>query len=144
MDANEYNQKILNYFNQKDISFETSFERNPTHGGKSLLLKDKTDFRLFTIRADQSADNKKIRKILGSQKLRFATPEELLSVAGVVSGALPPFGRPLIEIDHYIDEQLLENEFIAFNAAIIGERVRLKMTDYLTLVNPTVCEFKKL
>jgi len=140
----EYYNKIMECFKAHRVHFNTEFEKDPKLSGKSLLLKDKSCFHIFTLRGDRKSDNKKIRKILNSHKLRFATDEELLEVAGVISGCLPPFGRPLIDIDHYIDEELLQNEFISFNAAIADKKVRLKMEDYLKMANPSICEFKKL
>ncbi len=142
--AEIFYNKIIEQFNRLQITVETQFQRDPKLSGKSLLLKDKEGFRLFTIRGDRKTDNKKIRKILNSQKLRIATDEELLAKAGVVSGSLPPFGRPLLDVDHYIDEELLLNEFICFNAAITDKKVRIRMEDYLKMVNPSVCEFKKI
>lgn len=64
-------------------------------------------------------DSRKARQILGSQKLRFATKEELRELTSAVSGALPPFGRPVQDFDLYIDKSLLENEVIAFNAGLL-------------------------
>lgn len=144
MNEKEYNLKILQELEAKRISFETEFPKILIDGAKSILFKDKKDFRIFTIRAGSAIDNKKVRKILNSQKLRFAKEEELLEAAGVVSGALPPFGRPFIEVDHYLDAEVLKGEYIAFNAAIIGHRIRLRVSDYLKLVNPTICDFQKV
>lgn len=110
-------------------------------GGKSILFKDKSDFRLFTLPANKEVNNKSVRKILKSQKLRFATQQELIQLAGVEKGALPPFGRPLYPFDHYIDRTLLENEFIAFNAGKLTTSVILKMKDYLSIVNPIIDDF---
>lgn len=131
-------------FKAHQIDYQSDFEKDPKLSGKSLLLKDKNSFQIFTIRGDRKSDNKKIRKILNSQKLRFATDAELFEIAGVISGCLPPFGRPLVDVDHYIDEELLDNEFISFNAAITDKKVRLKMNDYLKMAKPSICEFKKI
>jgi len=112
-------------------------------GGKTLLFKDKTGFRLFVLSAAKKADNNKIRKILKSQKLRFATQEELFEMTGVEKGALPPFGRDLLPFDLYLDKSILENERIAFNAGILTKSYILKVKDYLQLVDPIICQFSK-
>jgi Ala-tRNA(Pro) deacylase len=140
----EYNKEIMNLIKLHSIDYSCEFEKDPKLSGKSLLLKSKDGFNIFTIRGDRKSDNKKIRSILKSQKLRFATNDELYQVAGVVSGCLPPFGKPLIDVDHFMDEELLKNEFISFNAAMPDKKVRLKMEDYLKLANPSICEFKKV
>lgn len=110
-------------------------------GGKSILFKDKRDFRIFTLPANKEVCNKSVRKILKSQKLRFASNQELMEHAKVEKGALPPFGRPLYPFDHYIDQTLLENEYIAFNAGKLTLSVILNMEDYLKIVNPTIVNF---
>lgn len=113
-------------------------------GGKTLLFKDKKgEFHLFVLSAAKSADNNKIRKILKSQKLRFATEEELHELVGVEKGALPPFGRDLLPFDLYLDKSILENEKIAFNAGVLTKSFILKVKDYLEVVDPIICQFSK-
>ncbi|RLA65271.1 MAG: hypothetical protein DRQ88_03020 [Epsilonproteobacteria bacterium] len=112
-------------------------------GGKTLLLKDKRGFNLFVLSAAKKADNNKIRKILKSQKLRFATKEELMELIGVEKGALPPFGRDLLPFDLYLDKSILDNDKIAFNAGVLTTSFILKVEDYLKLVDPIICQFSK-
>ena len=96
-------------------------------GGKSILFKDKQDYRLFVMSAALQVDSKKVRKILKSGWLRFATEEELWEMAGIEKGALPPFGRGIIPVDLYLDESVLDNEEIAFN-----RKNDIQSIDYLT------------
>jgi Ala-tRNA(Pro) deacylase len=147
--------KILNFLDSHQIQYDLiehppaeTCELSANHrgkdmaiGGKSILFKDKKDFRLFTLPADKKVDNNKVRKILKSQKLRFASNEELMHLAGVVKGALPPFGVPLIPYDHYVDNKLKDNTEIAFNAGVLTLSVVMDMQDYIRLVNPTWCDF---
>jgi Ala-tRNA(Pro) deacylase len=112
-------------------------------GGKSILLKDKSDFRIFVISASLQINSKKVRKILGSSWLRFATAEELQTLAGVEKGALPPFGRDVLPFDLYLDESILRNNEIAFNAGMLTKSFVMKVKDYLKLVDPIICDFAK-
>ena len=113
-------------------------------GIKSLLFYDKKKFSIFTLSARLAADNKKIRKILGSSWLRFAREEELLEQTGVVKGALPPFGGGvLFPFDHYLDESILKTEQIAFNAGVLDLSFILKVSDYLKIVQAHTCQFSK-
>jgi len=112
-------------------------------GGKTLLFKDKKGFHLFVISAQKQVDSNKVRKILKTQKLRFATEEELKELCDVEKGALPPFGKPLYPYDLYLDESILHNEKIAFNAGILTKSFILNTQDYLTLIQPHYCEFAK-
>lgn len=119
--------------------------RDKKIGGKTLLLKDKSGFRLFTMSAALSFDNQKARHLLGSQKLRFATKEELWDLTGAVSGALPPFGRPLQDLDYYIDQSVLDNDEIAFNAGILTCSFIMNTQDWYQIVkdHATVAQFTK-
>jgi len=103
-------------------------------GGKTLLLKDKLDFRLFVMSAALNFDSQKARQILKSHKLRFATKEELLKHTGAISGALPPFGRPLQNFDLYIDPSVLDNDKIAFNAGLLTCSFIMNTQDWYKLV----------
>ena len=113
-------------------------------GGKSILFKDKKDFRIFVLSAAKQVDSNKVRKILGSQRLRFATQDELWNLCGVEKGCLPPFGRDILPFDLYIDESIFKNKKIAFNAGILTKSFILDIEDYKRLINPNkICQFAK-
>lgn len=105
-------------------------------GLKTLMFKSKKSFHLFSLRAHLQIDSKKVRKILGSQRLRFATEEELYKFAGAKRGALPPFGRELFEMDLYLDESIYLRDEVAFNAGVLHTSYILKREDYLKVVQP--------
>jgi Ala-tRNA(Pro) deacylase len=60
-------------------------------------------------------DNARVRALLGTRTLRFATPEELLALTGCVPGAVPPFGN-LFGLPVLADAELAARQTIAFNA----------------------------
>jgi Ala-tRNA(Pro) deacylase len=149
--------KIKNLLNENKIEF-IEIDHDPTVtseesakargedikiGGKTLLMKDKTDFRLFVLSAAKQADSNKMRKILNSQKLRFATAEELNERAGVTKGALPPFGNPILPYELYVDQSILENEKIAFNAGLLTKSIIMSVKDWQKLVTYQLCQFAK-
>ena len=126
-------KKIINYLESKSVTYQSLYHHETSTcdesarargediriGGKTLLLKDKKDYRLFVLSAAETFNSQKARKILQSQKLRFANKEELWELARVKSGALPPFGRPIFPLDLYIDHSVLNNDKIAFNAGLL-------------------------
>jgi prolyl-tRNA editing enzyme YbaK/EbsC (Cys-tRNA(Pro) deacylase) len=107
------------------------------HGGKALLLKGDSDFRLFVLPADRQLDSGAIRQRFGWKKLRFATPEELLELTGLVPGSVPPFGPPILPFELSIDEQIVQQERIAFNAGALTDSLILAVPDYLRVAQPT-------
>jgi Ala-tRNA(Pro) deacylase len=112
-------------------------------GGKTILFKDKNNFSLFVISAAKQVDSNAVRKILKSQRLRFATAQELRQHCDVEKGALPPFGHGIYPYDLYLDPSILANDKIAFNAGTLTKSFIIDTADYLTLIKPTICCFAK-
>jgi Ala-tRNA(Pro) deacylase len=109
-------------------------------GGKALLMKgDDEQFRLFVLPANRKIDSGALRRKLGFKRLRFATPLELEAATGLVPGSVPPFGRPILPFDLYLDAAIPENDRIAFNAGSLTDSMILAMTDYLRVASPTEC-----
>lgn len=108
-------------------------------GGKTLLFKSKKAFHLFVTSAATEVDSTKVRKILRSQKLRFANAAELKELAGVVKGALPPYGGTVLPFDLYVDISILKNDKIAYNAGKLTTSHILDLNDYLSLICDYAC-----
>ncbi|MDA8794000.1 hypothetical protein N9N67_12190 [Bacteriovoracaceae bacterium] len=150
-------KKVLQYLNEQKVQYkylehgpaktceESALMRNePIEiGGKTILLKSKEKFHLFVLSAALSVDSKRVRKILKDQKLRFANQNELMERCQVEKGALPPFGAPIYPFDLYLDDSILTNDRIAFNAGDITKSVILKTDDYLKLVIYKQVSFSK-
>ncbi|MFN9372308.1 MAG: YbaK/EbsC family protein [Planctomycetaceae bacterium] len=108
-----------------------------SNGGKALLLKCDAEYQLFVLRADCRLDSAAVKARLPCRKTRFATPEELGALTGgLVPGSVPPFGPPILTFPLHVDELLVANERIAFNAGSLTDSVILAMSDYLRLAQP--------
>jgi aspartate-semialdehyde dehydrogenase len=103
MDELVVKTRQFNDYGQDDagVNFE-GYPINEISDIASILFKAKDGFYIFTIRANFEISSNKVRKILGSNKLRFASHEELEKVCFVVKGALPPLAGPLYNITHYL------------------------------------------
>jgi prolyl-tRNA editing enzyme YbaK/EbsC (Cys-tRNA(Pro) deacylase) len=109
-------------------------------GGKALLMKgDDDQFRLFVLPADRKVDSAALRQKFGFKKLRFATPEELKQATGLIPGSVPPFGRPILPFDLYLDAAIRKNDRIAFNAGSLTDSMIVPMADYLRVAAPAEC-----
>ncbi len=106
-------------------------------GGKALLMKGDDLFRLFVLPADRKLDSGAIRREFGWKKLRFATPEELLELTGLVPGCVPPFGPPILPFELCLDQTATQNPRIAFNAGSLTDSIILAMRDYLIVAKPS-------
>ncbi len=66
-----------------------------------------------------------------------------MAMTGLESGTVPPFGKPFLPFDHFLDKSITENEEIAFNAGSITDSIVMRVSGYLKLVKTTVFEFTK-
>lgn len=151
-------EAIRDLLTVRDIRFR-ELHHEPTHtseqsaaargerveiGGKAIVMKVDEAFHLFVLSAARSVDSGAIRKRLSARRSRFATPEELLHLTGLVPGSVPPFGRPILDLDLYADEAMLANQRIAFNAGSLTDSIIMAMPDYLGVAEPMVFPFSRL
>jgi prolyl-tRNA editing enzyme YbaK/EbsC (Cys-tRNA(Pro) deacylase) len=99
-------------------------------GGKALIIKAADRYVLLVISAARRLDSGKLKKALGVKKTRFATADELRELTGLVPGAVPPFGEPILPLPLYVDASVLANQRIAFNAGSLTDSVILSIDDY--------------
>lgn len=107
-------------------------------GGKALLVKTGDEFRLFVLSAALKLDSAAVRTRFNVSKARFATPDELLQLTGLVPGSVPPFGRPILPFELFVDDSVTANEKIAFNAGSLTDSIILPVADYLRVARPTI------
>ena len=115
-------------------------------GAKAILYKVQDSFYLFVFAADKKMDTKKIKQYfkeqnLKAKKTRFASHEELLEMTGLVPGSVPPFGRPILDFDLFVDPSLTANENIAFNAGSLTNSISMKLEDYIKVAKPQIFNF---
>jgi Ala-tRNA(Pro) deacylase len=110
-------------------------------GGKALLIKVDGVFRLFVLSADRKLDSAAIKRHFAARKTRFATPEELADLTGLVPGSVPPFGQPLLPFPLYVDPSVFTNDRIAFNAGSLTDSIVMSAEDYRRLAAPEVFAF---
>lgn len=111
------------------------------NGAKAIVMKCGDRFALFVLSAARRLDARAVRQHLGVRKSRFATPEELEALTGLVPGAVPPFGRPILDLDLYIDASITRLDRIAFNAGSLTDSILMDAADYLRLAGGTVLAF---
>ncbi|MHC5114063.1 MAG: YbaK/EbsC family protein [Planctomycetota bacterium] len=102
-------------------------------GGKALLIKSGDAYHLFVLSAALRLDSAAVRRVLGTKRSRFATPEELHEVTGLVPGSVPPFGEPVLPVPLYVDRSIASNERIAFNAGSLTDSIIMSVADYRRL-----------
>jgi Ala-tRNA(Pro) deacylase len=109
-------------------------------GAKALVVRAEDRFVHCVLPAHLRADNARLRELVGTRTLRFATPEELQALTGCAPGAVPPFGN-LFGLPVLLDEALCANERVAFNAGSNTVSVTMRCEDLVRLSAATVCRF---
>jgi prolyl-tRNA editing enzyme YbaK/EbsC (Cys-tRNA(Pro) deacylase) len=107
-------------------------------GGKALVVKTGDDFRLLVVSAALTVDWGLVKKQFQTKKARMADREELLRLTGLVPGSVPPFGRPILPLDLFVDPSVCANPVIAFNAGSLTDSIILPIADYLRVAQPVV------
>ena len=109
-------------------------------GAKALVVRAEDRFVHCVLPAHLKADNARLRALVGTRTLRFATPEELQTVTGCAPGAVPPFGH-LFGLPVLLDETLCRIERVAFNAGSTTVSITMRCEDLVRLAGATVCHF---
>jgi len=148
-------ESICNFLTERNILYRI-VHHQPTHtseesakargeevkiGGKAMMMKIDSDFKLFVLSAAFKVDSKKLKEHFNAKRVRFATKEELYSLTGLVPGSVPPFGRPILNLDLYIDTSIPLNDKIAFNAGSLTDSIVMNTKDYLAIANATQLGF---
>lgn len=106
-------------------------------GAKALLVKTDEEFRLFVLSAARRLHSAAVKRQLGVRSTRFATPDELLGWTGLVPGSVPPFGRPILPFDLFVDATITTLDRVAFNCGALTESLVMSAGDYLRVARPT-------
>ena len=66
----------------------------PEWDAKNLFVRDdkKRNYYLISVRGDKRVDLKEFRRLHGLRPLSFASAEELMSILGLIPGAVTPLG----------------------------------------------------
>lgn len=150
----EYKQ-IKRYLDNNGVEYET-MEHTPVSssieaaevrgvelktGVKALLLKtSEGKIVLGLLAADRRLDFKKLAKIVNTKKLKMATSQEVFKVTKCEPGCVHPFGF-LFKTEIYLDESVLENQYVNFSVGIHTASMSMKSSDLREIIKPTVSNF---
>lgn len=112
-------------------------------GGKALVLKIDDSFKLFVLSAEKKLNSGALKRYFGVKKIRFADRDELFELTALVPGSVPPFGKPIIDLELYVDTSIVKNEKIAFNSGSLTDSIIMPVNEYLKIAKPVVIDFSK-
>ncbi len=144
-------ERVLRHLREAGVAFrELHHEPTPTSvdsarvrgepigsGAKALLLKADDQFRLFVLPGDRRLDSASIKRQLGFNRLRFASKEELFALTGLLPGAVPPFGDPVLPFPLAADVSIGQTyQTVAFNAGTVTDSIIMAAADWERAAKP--------
>ena len=113
-------------------------------GAKALLLRTDDVFRLFVLPADRKLESAAVKRAVQAKRIRFATPEELAELTGLVPGSVPPFGEPVLPFELFADAEVgVRYDKVAFNAGSLTVSVIMRAKDWEAVARPQRLQFAK-
>jgi Ala-tRNA(Pro) deacylase len=105
---------------------------------KTVIVKIDGKLAMAVLPAAEKVDVNRLREATGAKTARIASEEDFRNTFPECElGAMPPFGN-LYGMDVYVDQQLADDEEIAFNAGSHMELIRLSYKDFERLVQPKI------
>jgi len=146
-------EKLLDWFRTNNVQYNiyehgavyTSEEASHVRGVelktgvKAMLLREKDGgkFLLADVAADRKLDFRKLEEIAKARHIRFATRDEVISATGCEPGSVHPIGH-LFGIETFLDNSVLDNEFVNFNIGMLTRSVKINSRDLLKVLRPEV------
>ena len=114
------------------------------HMAKTVIVDVDGMLTMAVLPADQYLDPEKLRLALNAHHVRLASEDEFKDRFPLCEpGGEPPFGN-LYNMPVYVDDTLISQDWIAFNAGTHTEVIKMGMGDFLRLSEATTCSFAML
>ncbi len=108
---------------------------------KTVVVEIDGKMAMVVLPASKRIDFHHLKEAIGSNDIRMATEAEFKDLfPNCETGAMPPFGN-LFGLQVYVDNTLVGDHHIAFNAGSHIELLQLDYRDFERLVQPTVIHF---
>lgn len=106
---------------------------------KNLFVRDdkKRNYYLITVRGDKRVDLKKFREEHSTRQLSFASENDLMSLLGLIPGAVTPLGilnDSEKKVKLFLDEELLKCGLIGVHPNDNTATVWLKTTELIDII----------
>jgi Ala-tRNA(Pro) deacylase len=141
-------EKIIKILNDNKIEYEV-FEHepvftNPTMAAalnvsesetvKSLVVMTK-EMVVLVMPGDKKVEWKKAAANIGTKKISFAKPDQVLEKVGCEVGCVPPFGQ-LTDLPIFMDPDLARKDSVYFNPGVHDKSYKIKAWDLKKVCGP--------
>ena len=108
---------------------------------KSIIVKLDGKMVMVVLPASHRINFNRLKQVTRAKMVELATEREFEDLfPDCQLGAMPPFGN-LYDMDVLVDNSLVDDEEIAFNACNHHELIRLAFKDFQKLVEPQILKF---
>jgi prolyl-tRNA editing enzyme YbaK/EbsC (Cys-tRNA(Pro) deacylase) len=83
--------------------------------------------------------NKKVKSLMATSRVSFATPEDTMLITGMLIGGVTPFGIPE-SIPFYIDAKVMESEFLIVGGGSRSGKIKIHPKELLKIPNAQIIE----
>jgi Ala-tRNA(Pro) deacylase len=103
---------------------------------KSLVLMTKEKkMVVLVLPGNKKVEWKRAAADIGTKKVSFAKPEQVLEQVGCEVGCVPPFGQ-LVALPIYMDEELIKKDYVYFNPGVHHKSYKIKGGDLKKVSSP--------
>lgn len=143
-------EKIVSILKNNNIAYDV-FEHEPVYTNptmaaalnvsesetvKSLVVMTKEkEMVVLVMPGDKKVEWKKAAADIGTKKISFAKPEQVLEKVGCEVGCVPPFGQ-LTDLPIHMDPDLAKKEFVYFNPGVHDKSYKIKAWDLKKVCSP--------
>jgi Ala-tRNA(Pro) deacylase len=143
-------EKIIGILDDHKIKYEV-FEHEPVYTNptmaaalnvsesetvKSLVVMTKEKKMVVLVMpGDKKVEWKKAAANVGTKKISFAKPDQVLEKVGCEVGCVPPFGQ-LTELPIFLDPDLTKKDFVYFNPGVHDKSYKIKAWDLKKVCSP--------
>ena len=147
--------KLLAFLDSRQIKYST-IKHTPAYTAQEIAARSHTPGKELAKSVIVKIDGRLVMAVLpASRRINFdrlkqATEAETVDLAterefaelfpDCQLGAMPPFGN-LYNMDVLVDDSLVDDEEIAFNACNHHELIRMAFEDFTVLVQPRILDF---
>lgn len=108
---------------------------------KTVIVKVDGELVMAVLPASRRINFNRLKQETGAKRIELSSEQEFEELfPDCQLGAMPPFGN-LYGLEVLVDESLLDDEEIAFNACNHHELIRLPIEDFKALVKPRIFLF---
>lgn len=108
---------------------------------KVIMIKIDGRMVMAVLPASRRVDMDKLCNAAGATHIEMADEDEFKALfPACETGAMPPFGN-LYDMDIWVDDMLVEDDDIFFNAGTHTQLMQMAFEDYRDLVKPNTADF---